>query len=71
MSDCNDFNHISNITYLGYCPICSNKETSTKQLDFFGESIIKSDVKCECGAESTLNPDCHAFYCPKYKKGGK
>lgn len=23
---------------------------------------------CECGASSTSNPNCHATYCPAYKK---
>jgi hypothetical protein len=23
---------------------------------------------CSCGAHATSNPDCHAFYCQKYKR---
>lgn len=41
-------------------------------LDLFGwvESFKHPAVKCECGAEKTVNPTLHAFWCKKYNKKG-
>jgi len=39
----------------------------TMQVNKFGEYWKKSDG-CICGAWATGDPDCHAYYCAKYRK---
>jgi hypothetical protein len=38
------------------------------EFDFWGAGKQKAKSNCECGGYKTANPNCHAPYCPEYKK---